>query len=194
MSSVNYSTPNTLAIGLGANISSPAGTPTSTLISARPIIEKNINNWINAFLNKKTGESPLKNPKFNFHWSPLYKSKPLGGPKNQPIYINAVLVVKGGAFAQLIPSIDAATNLLQRLCKIEKDFGRNRNSNAVKWGPRSLDLDLLAWGGLQVNNSDIILPHPHLLERNFVLIPLAEAIKTKSDMPIKIPPQEGWKE
>ena len=98
MSSVNYSTPKTLVIGLGANISSPIGTPRSTLISARPNIERNIKNWINAFLNEKS----LENSEFNFYWSDLYESKALGGPKNQPNYINAVLVVRGGIFSKII--------------------------------------------------------------------------------------------
>jgi len=194
MSSVNYSTPKTLAIGLGANIASPSGTPRSTLISARPIIEKNINNWINAFLNEKAEEKSLLNSKFIFHWSPLYKSKALGGPENQPNYINAVLLVKGGNLSKIIPSIVAASNLLQRLHKIEKEFGRERKLKNNKWGPRSLDIDLLAWGDLQVKNSELILPHPYLLERNFVLIPLAEAMKTSSEMPIQIANQEDWKE
>ncbi len=194
MSSVIYSTPKTLAIGLVANIASPVGTPRSTLIRARPIIEKNINNWINAFLNEKSKQASLKNSEFAFHWSPLYQSKPLGGPLNQPNYINAVLVVRGGSFSKVIPSMEAAINLLQRLQKIENHFGRDRKSEVIKWGPRSLDLDLLAWGSLQVNNSELILPHPHLLERDFVLIPLAEAIKTSSEVPKKIASQKGWKE
>ena len=99
MSSVNYPTPKTLAIGLGANIASSVGSPTSTLINARPIIEKNINDWINAFLNEKSKETSVINSKIIFNWSPLYKTKPIGGPVNQPFFINAVLVVRGGNLA-----------------------------------------------------------------------------------------------
>ena len=95
MSSVNNSIPNTLAIGLGSNITSPVGSPRSTLISARPILEKNIIDWINAFLNEKSEEMTLENFKSIFLWSPLYQTKPSGGPSNQPDYINAVLVVRG---------------------------------------------------------------------------------------------------
>ncbi len=192
MSSVNYPTPNTLAIGLGSNIRSPAGSPRSTLINARPIIEENINNWINAFLNENSEEKSSLNSKSIFHWSPLYRSKALGGPKNQPPFINAVLVVTGGNFSKFTPSIVPAIDLLSRLQKIEKEFGRDRNTNEIKWGPRSLDLDILAWGNLQANNSELILPHPHLFERGFVLIPLAEAIKTCLEIPTKIAPKEDW--
>ena len=169
MSSVNYPTPNTLAIGLGSNISSPIGSPRSTLISARPILEKNIIDWINAFLNEKSEETTLKNSKSIFLWSPLYQTKPLGGPSNQPDYINAVLVVRGGNLSKLIPSVVAARDLLKRLSKIEIEFGRDRKSKAIKWGPRSLDIDLLAWGGLQIKNKTLTLPHPLLIERSFVV-------------------------
>ncbi len=194
MSSVNNPMPNTLAIGLGANIPSPVGTPRSTLIKARPVLEKNINIWINAFLNETTDKFSLIKSKTNFLWSPLYKTKPIGGPQKQPFFINAVLVVRGGQLSNLNPSVNAATNLLERLCKIEKDFGRDRSIPSIQWGPRSLDLDILAWGNLQVRNSNLILPHPYLMDRDFVLIPLAEAIKLGSNMPQKIPPQKDWEE
>ena len=194
MAAINYLTPKTIAIGLGANIASPVGTPTSTLITARPLLEKIIKNWINAFLNEKAEEGSSFNSRLKFNWSPLYETKPLGGPPKQPNYINAVLVVRGGDLSNINPSKNAAIDLLDRLCKIEKQFGRNRNSKTIKWGPRSLDIDFLAWGGLQVNSSNLILPHPHLIERDFVLIPLAEAIKKNSEPLIRINPQEGWEE
>ena len=124
----------------------------------------------------------------------MFETNPIGGPTNQPNYINAVLVVRGGIFSKLNPSVDAAIDLLKRLWEVEKAFGRDRKISSIRWGPRSLDLDLLAWGELQINNSELILPHPHLIERDFVLIPLAEAIKRKTDEPQRLSPQEGWEE
>ncbi len=194
MSSANYSIPTTLAIGLGANIPSPAGTPRSTLISVRPILEKNINEWINAFLNEKSTKSSSNKSKIAFRWSPLFKSKPIGGPQTQPSFINAVVVVKGEKFSQVKPSVNAAMELLKRLLKIEEEFGRDRKHSSIHWGPRSLDLDFLAWGNLHINNSKLILPHPYLFERDFVLVPLAEAMKDKSNMLKKIISQKDWKE
>ncbi len=191
MSSINYSIPNTLAIGLGANIKSCAGPPKLTLITVRPIIENTITEWANDFLMNNAYAHSIRN-KLDFNWSPLYKTKPIGGPKDQPDFINAVLIVSSGDFKELTPSKKAALDLLKRLCKIEKKFGRQR---IVHWGPRSLDIDLLAWGNLHIQSKALTLPHPRLIERDFVIIPLAEALKTKSDeTPIRMMPVEGWKE
>ena len=193
MSSINNSIPQTLTIGLGANSNSPAGSPESTLIIARPLIENIIKEWICSYLNENRGKISI-NSESVFSWSPLYKTKPLGGPQGQPNFVNAALVVHGGNFVEVPPSIELAKKLLKRFLLIEKDFGRDRSIKSVKWGPRSLDIDLLAWGGLQVNSSDLTLPHPRSIQRNFVIIPLAEALKRKPDPPIQLPPQKGWRE
>ncbi len=63
--------------------------------------------------------------------------------------------------------------LLATLHAIEAEFGRDR-LNERRWGPRPLDLDLLAYDDLAVISDDLTLPHPRLLERAFVLVPLAE--------------------
>ena len=193
MSSINNSIPQTLTIGLGANSNSPAGSPESTLIIARPVIENVINEWICSYLNENRGKISIDSESV-FSWSPLYKTKPLGGPQGQPNFVNAALVVHGGNFVAVPPSIELAKKLLKRFLLIEKDFGRDRSIKSVKWGPRSLDIDLLAWGGLQVNSSDLTLPHPRSIQRNFVIIPLAEALKKNPDPPSQIPPQRGWQE
>lgn len=61
--------------------------------------------------------------------------------------------------------------LLGALLEIERSRGRERR---VRWGPRTLDLDLLAFGGLRLETPELTLPHPRLLERNFVLVPMAD--------------------
>jgi len=94
--------------------------------------------------------------------SGLYRSKPLG-PQNQPDYINAVAVLR----SELVPLI-----LLDKLQAIENQQGRVRN--AERWGPRTLDLDMLLYGNRQSQNPRLILPHPGLFERAFVLYPLSE--------------------
>ena len=191
MSSINYSLPKTIAIGLGGNIESKAGSPKSTLIASRPLIENAIDEWFKFFLKKNSISSSI-NFNIDFRWSPLYKTQPIGGPKGQPDFINAVLVIHGDSLEKLNPSIEAAKNLLKRFCSIEKEFGRDRLLSKSKWGPRSLDIDLLAWGDLHIHTPDLILPHPRLIERDFVIIPLAKALKVDSIPPVQIPPQEGW--
>ena len=193
MSSINNSIPQTLTIGLGANSNGPAGSPESTLIIARPVIEKVINEWICSYLNENRSKISIDSESV-FIWSPLYKTKPIGGPQGQPNFVNAALVVHGGNFVEVPPSIELARKLLKQFLSIEKDFGRDSSIKSVKWGPRSLDIDLLAWGGLQVNSSDLTLPHPRSIQRNFVIIPLAEALKRKPDPTIQLPPQKGWGE
>lgn len=85
------------------------------------------------------------------------------GPRNQPDFINAVacLDTKGDAMA-----------LLDELQGIEAAHGRRREG--VRWGPRPLDLDLLLFGTMQIDNSRLTVPHPGLAERHFVLYPLAD--------------------
>ncbi|HEX5339625.1 MAG TPA: 2-amino-4-hydroxy-6-hydroxymethyldihydropteridine diphosphokinase [Gammaproteobacteria bacterium] len=94
--------------------------------------------------------------------SPLYRSAPLGPPE-QPDYINAVAKLETGltAFA-----------LLAALQLVETAHGRIRG--ALRWGPRTLDLDLLLYGGATINTPALQVPHPGLPERGFVLYPLAD--------------------
>ena len=92
--------------------------------------------------------------------SPLYRSAPVGGPPDQPDYVNAV--------AALDTALDP-DELLIALQAVEIQQGRTRT---VRWGPRTLDLDVLLYGSLQRDDPWLTLPHPRLQERAFVLYPL----------------------
>jgi len=84
--------------------------------------------------------------------------------------------------------------LLTSFLLLEKEFDRDRKTESIRWGPRTLDIDLLAWGDLQVKNQSLILPHPRLTQRNFVLVPLLEAISRADNRPIRLASQKNWPE
>ena len=92
--------------------------------------------------------------------SSWYQTQAIGPP--QPDYINGCVIL----YVQLPPQI-----LLETLMGIEAEFGRVRQE---RWGPRSLDLDLLLYDDLILNTPTLQLPHPRMRERAFVLVPLAE--------------------
>ncbi len=96
--------------------------------------------------------------------SPLYRSRPLG-PADQPDYINAA--------AALGTRLDPAA-LLAALQAIEDDHGRRRTTR--RWGPRTLDLDLLVYDDVVSEAPGLTLPHPGLTARNFVVYPLADIV------------------
>ena len=89
---------------------------------------------------------------------------PPWGEENQPRFINACIEIE--------TSLDPHA-LLFTLHKIEQKFGRDR-ANEKRWGPRSLDLDLIAYDDVKLDKPELTLPHPRLFERAFVLVPLAE--------------------
>ncbi len=91
--------------------------------------------------------------------SPLYWNAAIG-PGEQPDYLNAVLQLK----TPLSPSA-----LLNAMQHIENSQGRTRE---VRWGARTLDLDLLLFDELSINLEHLTIPHPRLQERNFVVYPL----------------------
>jgi 2-amino-4-hydroxy-6-hydroxymethyldihydropteridine diphosphokinase len=93
--------------------------------------------------------------------SSLYLSPPLG-PSDQPDYVNAVAI--------LATSLDAHS-LLDQLQAVEQRYGRERGEH---WGPRTLDLDLLLFGEDRINSPRLQVPHPQMLRRAFVLVPLFE--------------------
>ena len=93
--------------------------------------------------------------------SSFYTSSPMG-PADQPDYINAV--------AALHTEL-AALDLLDQLQRIELAHGRQRG---LRWGPRTLDLDLLLYGDQVIQNERLSVPHPGIARRAFVLLPLAE--------------------
>jgi len=94
--------------------------------------------------------------------SHLYRSKPVGIVE-QPDFINAV--------ASMLTRLDAHT-LLEALNAIEHDHGRVRTDQ--QWGPRTLDLDLLSYSSDMLDDDVLTLPHPRIVERNFVLLPWQE--------------------
>ena len=93
--------------------------------------------------------------------SSLYDTEPVG-EVDQPNFLNAV--------AQIDTEL-TARQLLWNLLLIEKRLGRVR---AQRWGPRTIDLDLLLYGNLIVEEPDLRVPHPELTQRSFVLVPLVE--------------------
>lgn len=94
--------------------------------------------------------------------SRLYRSAPLG-PQDQPEFVNAA----AGLLTQLSPR-----ELLIRLKQLEQSMGRE--VPVVRWGPRRIDLDLSMYGSQRINEADLVVPHPGVPARNFVLYPLRD--------------------
>ena len=93
--------------------------------------------------------------------SSVIETDPVGGPK-QGKFLNAVIKAK----TQISPM-----DLLKTLMNIENQLGRVRD---VRNGPRTIDLDILLYGSQTINTEELKIPHPRMLERSFVLIPLNE--------------------
>lgn len=93
--------------------------------------------------------------------SPVYATDPVGGPE-QPEYLNAVV----GVDTDLTPR-----QLLDVAQRLEREAGRVHNE---RWGPRTLDVDVLLVGDEHVEEPDLVVPHPRLYERAFVMVPLAD--------------------
>jgi 2-amino-4-hydroxy-6-hydroxymethyldihydropteridine diphosphokinase len=91
-------------------------------------------------------------------------STPPWGEKDQPRFINACIEIE--------TSLDPHA-LLFTLHKIEQKFGRDR-ATEQRWGPRTLDLDLIAYDDVKLDRPELTLPHPRLFGRAFVLVPLGE--------------------
>ena len=93
--------------------------------------------------------------------SSFYRTAPVGCA-GQPDFVNAVARIETNL---------APRDLLQRLLSIERDHGRVRE---IPNGPRTLDLDLLRYGDLDLREDSLTVPHPRMHERAFVMVPLAE--------------------
>lgn len=93
--------------------------------------------------------------------SRVYETEPVGGPE-QPPYLNAVVEIA----TELGPR-----ELLAACARIEAELGRVR---AERWGPRTIDVDVLTYGRETIREPDLVVPHPRMHERGFVLVPLAE--------------------
>ena len=93
--------------------------------------------------------------------SPVYETVPVGGPE-QPDYLNAAAEIE----------TETEPNELLHICReIENKLGRTRS---VHWGPRTIDIDILLYGGEHIQTDMLTIPHPHMHERAFVLKPLAD--------------------
>ena len=103
--------------------------------------------------------SRLKNTKI-IKVSKIAETVPLGGPSGQGKFLNAVLKIN----TNLTP-----LKLLKQLQKIENELGRRRT---VRWGPRTIDLDILLFGDKVIEGKELKIPHPRLMRRDFVLKPL----------------------
>ena len=94
--------------------------------------------------------------------SSFYRNPPMG-PQDQPDYVNAVVALD----TRLTPRA-----LLDAMQAIERAQGRDRSG--LRWGPRTIDLDLLVYGDTVLDEDHLQVPHPGIAERAFVLVPLAE--------------------
>lgn len=94
--------------------------------------------------------------------SPVYETEPVGGPEGQGPYLNVVVELS---------TRDTARRLLDRCRAAEEAAGRVRT---VRFGPRTLDADVLLVGDARVDEDDLVVPHPRMWERRFVLAPLAD--------------------
>jgi 2-amino-4-hydroxy-6-hydroxymethyldihydropteridine diphosphokinase len=94
--------------------------------------------------------------------SPLYETEPVGGPEDQDAFLN--LVVE-------LATVDTPRQLLARCRALEEAAARVRT---VRWGPRTLDADVLWVDGSAVDEDDLVVPHPRMWQRRFVLQPLAD--------------------
>jgi 2-amino-4-hydroxy-6-hydroxymethyldihydropteridine diphosphokinase len=95
--------------------------------------------------------------------SAIYDTAPWG-PVPQNNYLNQVVRVA---------AVGRPRDLLEVLLRIERALGRDR-ANEVRYGPRTIDLDILLYEGAAVDEPDLVIPHPRLAERAFALVPLAE--------------------
>ena len=104
--------------------------------------------------------------------SPVYETAPVGGPEGQAEYLNLVVELETERSPRELLGVAQA---------LEEAAGRVR---VERWGPRTLDVDVLLVGDLVVDEPDLVVPHPRMFERRFVLAPLADLA------PELVPP--GW--
>lgn len=109
--------------------------------------------------------------------SGVYETEPVGGPGDQGAYLNMV--------AELETRLDPYA-LLTACRRIEAGAGRERK---VRWGPRTLDVDVLLYGDVRIDSEELTIPHPRMWERRFVLAPLAEIApqRVPADWDMRLP-------
>ncbi|WP_216901944.1 2-amino-4-hydroxy-6-hydroxymethyldihydropteridine diphosphokinase [Synechococcus sp. CCY 9618] len=150
-----------IAIGLGANL----GDSLAILLAVRPLLSARLGAWAEAW-----ADAPRRGSAMSLRWSPLFRTVPVGGPPGQPPFLNGALLLTLPTLPSSAAVASAPAALLEELLRLEARFGRVRRE---RWGPRSLDLDLLWCGDLTCAGPELVLPHPRLGERTFVLAPLA---------------------
>lgn len=113
--------------------------------------------------------------------SSVYRTSPWGW-EDQPEFLNMVVM----AFTSLGP-----LDLLRTCQQVEREMGRERT---VRWGPRNIDVDVLLYDDIVLEEEDLIIPHPRMVERDFVVVPLLEiwpeAVDPRTGEPI-LPPGTG---
>jgi 2-amino-4-hydroxy-6-hydroxymethyldihydropteridine diphosphokinase len=109
--------------------------------------------------------------------SPVYETEPVGGPP-QPDFLNAVVAVE----TALSPR-----ELLRVAKALEAEAGREPPQPGQRWGPRPLDIDVLLVGDERVDEPDLVVPHPRIHQRAFVLAPLADVAPE-----LVVAPSAGW--
>jgi 2-amino-4-hydroxy-6-hydroxymethyldihydropteridine diphosphokinase len=96
--------------------------------------------------------------------SPIYETEPVGGPA-QPDFLNAVVVIE---------TARSPRDLLRVAKSLEAAAGREPPEAGQRWGPRPLDIDILMVGDERIGEPDLVVPHPRIHQRAFVLAPLAD--------------------
>ncbi|HEV7534814.1 MAG TPA: 2-amino-4-hydroxy-6-hydroxymethyldihydropteridine diphosphokinase [Acidimicrobiia bacterium] len=109
--------------------------------------------------------------------SPVYETEPVGGPA-QPDYLNAVVAVETALSPRELLVVGKA---------LEAEAGREPPDPGRRWGPRPLDVDVLMVGDEHVNEPDLVVPHPRIHQRAFVLAPLADVAPE-----LVLAPSAGW--
>ncbi len=103
--------------------------------------------------------------------APIYRTAAVGGPSGQPDYLNTVVRVSTAL---------GPRELLDRCLEVERQLGRVRNE---RWGPRTIDLDVVLHGNNVVDEPGLAVPHPRLRDRLFVLVPLADIAPKELALP-----------
>jgi 2-amino-4-hydroxy-6-hydroxymethyldihydropteridine diphosphokinase len=111
--------------------------------------------------------------------SSVYETGPVGGPDDQGRYLNMVVALD----TDLTPR-----QLLELCARLETEAGRVR---VERWGPRTLDVDVLWVDGQRVDEPDLQVPHPRMLERRFVQVPLLEVAPDLEGLDWNVDPDDG---
>ena len=109
--------------------------------------------------------------------SPVYETQPVGGPA-QPDYLNAVVAIETELSSRELLGVAKA---------LEAEAGREPPDPEKRWGPRPLDIDILMVGDERIDEPDLVVPHPRIHQRAFVLAPLADVAPD-----LVVAPNAGW--